>query len=84
MSSMPISGITLLRFKLPLGSFAAPLRSLNFVTLCPSDMYFLLYSTLKSVFVDRFGYPCTIDVIFDLEKKSKPISHLKGEFLKPA
>ena len=69
-SSMPISGIILLRFKLPLGSFAAPLRSLNFVTFCPSDMYFLLYSTLKSVFVDKFGYPCTIDVIFDLEKKN--------------
>ena len=71
---MLISGITLLRFKLPLGSFAALLRSPNFVTLCPSNMYFLLYSTLESVFVDKFGYPCTIDVIFDLEKKLKPIS----------
>ena len=50
-------------FKLPLGSFAAPLRPLNFVTLCPSKMYFLLYSTLKSVFVYRFGYPCTIDTL---------------------
>ena len=66
--------ITLLRFKLPLKSFAASLRSFNFVTLCPSNMYFLLYSTFKSVFVDKFGYPCTIDDLI-LKKKTKPISH---------
>ena len=56
---------------------SAPLRSLNFVTLCPSDMYFLLYSTLKSVFVDKFGYLCTIDVIFDLEKKNRSPYHIR-------
>ena len=27
----------------------------KFVTLCPFNMYFLLYRTLKAVFVDKFG-----------------------------
>ena len=51
--------------------YGATARSLNFVILCPSNMYFLLYSTLKSVFVDKFGYPCTLDDLFDLGKKKK-------------
>ena len=45
-----------MRFKLPTGSFAAPICIFYFIV-------------LKSVFVDKFGYPCTIDDLFDLEKK---------------
>ena len=58
-------------------SFAAPLRSLNFVTLCPSNMYFLPYRTLKAVFVDKFGYSCTIDDLFDLGKKKRNPYHIR-------
>ena len=52
--------------------------SIKLTTLCPSNMYFLLYSTLKSIFVDKFGYPCTIGGLFDLEKKNEANTTSEG------
>ena len=59
--------------ELPWWESCGAVRSLNFVTVCPSSLYFSLYSTIQFVSFNFYGYSHTVYVLFDIEKKNEPI-----------